>query len=175
MKPAVSLIQQPAIDFASFLGVALHALGYSPGAKADQVRREMSDAERFIACLSALHDQDAPAGLAPNLLSHVSFSVLIAAYERDLVDIMSAASGMAIVTADTQVTSVMLAVMTGTLAQWRDAVKTGSSQSAQFSVRWCFCDIMHLFEGQGLGSVWKDFNAKPLPDSTFYLEDKRRL
>jgi len=173
MKPSVAIISEPAIDFATLLGVAQQALGYSPGAKADQVRREMPDSERLISCLSAFHDQAAPAGLTPNLLSHVSFSILVVADERDLIDIIEASPGMAIMTADTTHRGVMLAVMSGTLAQWRDAVKTGSHPTAQFNVRSCFCDIMRLFDDRGL-SVWKDQIIKPLPDQTFYLEDKRR-
>jgi len=172
MKPSVAIISDPAIDFATLLGVAQQALGYSPGAKADQVRREMSDSERLISCLSAFHDQAAPAGLTPNLLSHVSFSILIVADERDLIDILEASSGMAFVTADSVSRGVMLAVLTGTLAQWRDAVKTGSAQTAQYNVRSCFCDIMRQFDERGL-SVWKDQIVKPLNDHTFYLEDKR--
>lgn len=172
MKPSVAIITEPAVDFATLLGVAQQALGYSPCAKADQVRREMSDSERFISCLSALHDESAPAGLTPNLLSHVSFSVLVVADERDVIDIIQASSGMAIVTADTTHRGVMLAVMTGTLAQWRDAVKTGSHPASQFNVRSCFCDIMRLFDERGL-SVWKDQAIKPLHDSTFYLEHRK--
>jgi len=173
MKPSVAVITEPAVDFATLLGVAQQALGYSPGAKADQVRREMSDAERFISCLSAFHDQAAPAGLTPNLLSHVSFSVLLVADERDLIDMIEAASGMSIVTADSVSRGVMLAVLTGTLAQWRDTVKTGSHPTAQYNVRSACCDIMRQFDERGL-SVWKDLTVKPLNDHTFYLEDRRK-
>ncbi len=172
MKPSVAVISEPVIDFTTLIGVAQQALGYSPGAKADQVRRDMPDAERLISCLSAFHDQAAPAGLTPNLLSHVSFSVLVVADERDIIDILEAASGMAIVTADTVSRGVMIAVLSGTLAQWRDAVKTGSHPAAQYNVRSSFCDIMRQFEERGL-SVWKDHVVKPLPDQTFYLEHKR--
>lgn len=172
MKPQVALVQQPAIDFATLLGASQQALGYSPGAKADQVRRDMSDSERFVSCLSAFHDPQAPAGWTPNLFSHVSFSVLLLVDERDLLDIIEASPGMAIVTADTLARSTMLAVMTGTLAQWRDAVISGAKQDAQFNVRSCFCDVKTLFEQQGL-MVWKDIPVKPLSDNTFFLEDKR--
>ncbi len=119
MKPSVAVISEPVIDFTTLIGVAQQALGYSPGAKADQVRRDMPDAERLISCLSAFHDQAAPAGLTPNLLAHVSFSVLVVADERDIIDILEAASGMAIVTADTVSRGVMIAVLSGTLTPGR--------------------------------------------------------
>lgn len=173
MKPSVAIIHEPSIDFATLLGVAQQALGYSPGAKADQVRRDMPDGERFISILSAFHDAAAPAGLTPNLLSHVSYSVLIGADERDLIDIAEAADGISMVCADTIARGVMLAVLTGTLSQWRDAVKTGSVAAANHNVRSAFNDIMRQFDERGL-SVWKDQVSKPLADHTFLLEDKRR-
>lgn len=173
MKPSVAIIWEPAFDFATLIGVAQQALGYSPGAKADQVKREMPDAERFVSILSAFHDPQAPAGLTPNLLSHLSFSFLIVADERDLIEIVEASPGMALASAETVSRGVMLAVLTGTLAQWRDAVKTATVPSAQYTVRACFCDIMRQFDERGL-SVWKDQTIKPLPDHTFLLEDKRR-
>lgn len=173
MKPSVVIIHEPAIDFATLLGVAQQALGYSPGAKADQVRRDMPDGERFISILSAFHDAAAPAGLTPNLLSHISYSVLVVAEERDLIDIAEAASGISMVCADSVSRGVMLAVFTGTLAKWRDAVKTGSVASAQYNVRSAFNDILRQFDERGL-SVWKDQVAKPIADQTFLLEDKRR-
>lgn len=173
MKPSVAMIWEPSIDFSTLLGVAQQALGYSPGAKADQVRRDMPDGERFISILSAFHDAAAPAGLTPNLLSHVSYSVLIVADERDLIDIAEACAGISMVCADTVSRGLMIAVLTGTLAKWRDAVKTGSVASAQYNVRAAFNDILRLFDGRGL-SVWKDQVSKSLADHTFLLEDKRR-
>ncbi len=172
MKPSVTIIWEPAFDFTTLLGVAQQALGYSPGAKADQVKREMPDAERFVSILTAFHDPQAPAGLTPNLLSHLSFSILFVADERDLIDIVEASPGMAIVATETVSRGVMLAILTGTLAQWRDAVKTATTPTSQYNVRSCFCDIMRQFEERGL-SVWKDHVVKPQPDHTFYLEHKR--
>lgn len=173
MKPSVAIIWEPAFDFATLLGVAQQALGYSPGAKADQAKREVPDAERFVSILAAFHDPQAPAGLTPNLLPHLSFSFLIVAEERDLIEIIEASPGMAITAADTVSRGVMLAVLTGTLAQWRDAVKTATVPTSQLNVRACFCDILRQFDERGL-SVWKDQVSKQLPDKTFYLEDKRR-
>ena len=78
------LIQRPAIDFAKFIGLSHKMLGYSPASQADASRRKLSDAERFLSCLAAMKDSDASAGLSPHLLAHVSFSVLLAASEREI-------------------------------------------------------------------------------------------
>jgi hypothetical protein len=172
MTPSVVLINRPTIDFEIFLTVAFKLLGHNPSSQVDQSRLQRSDAERFISCLSALRDPNAPAGLTPNLLNHVSYSALIAADERDLIDILEAASGMPFVSADT-VDRRMLAVVSGDLSQWRDAVKSGATPAAEFNVRLCFCQIKASFEQAGL-NLWKDFQVKPAADGTLYIEDKRR-
>lgn len=174
MAASAVLIVQPNIDFTTFLGLAHKVLGYSPSTNVDQSRLDHADAERFISCLAALRDPSAPAGITPNLLGHVSYSVFLLTDERDLIDILEAASGLHVVTADTLVRNMMLAVVSGTLAQWRDAVASGATPAAEHTVRALFCQIMSLFEGAGLGKVWKDFQTKPLDDNTFYLEYKPR-
>jgi hypothetical protein len=174
MAISAVLISQTAVDFTTFLALAHKALGFSPSANVDQSRLNHSDAERFVSCLAALRDSSAPAGITPNLLAHVSYGVLLFADERDLIDILEAASGLAVVTSETLARNVMLAILTGTLAQWRDAVVSGSTRQAEHNVRATFCHIMSLFEQAGLGKVWKDYQSKPLDDNTFFLEYKPR-
>jgi hypothetical protein len=173
MNPEAVLINRPAIDFGVFLGASSQVLGYSPGAAADQSHREVCDAERFLSCLAALRDRDAPAGLPPTLLTHVSFSSLIVADDRDMLDILERCAGMPFARADTLVRGVQCAVVSGTLAQWRDAVKSGSSADVVPSTRRCFNKLHSLFCHEGL-NVWTDFRAREAPDRmTFLLEDKR--
>lgn len=165
------LIQQPAIDFATFLGLTHTALGYSPASASDATRRPMSDAERFISCLEALRDPKATAGLRLNLLTHVSFSVLIAADERDVVEILECAAGMPFVGTETVRRDVRILVVTGTLAQWRDAVVTGSN--AKGAAQACYCKIMGLFEAAGL-NVWSDCKKKQTADPRLFLLEYHR-
>jgi hypothetical protein len=172
MTPNVVLIQQPSIDFSTFLGLSHQALGRSPARAVDASNRKHSDTERFLSCLASLRDSKATIGLTPNLLTHVSFSVFIAADERDLLGLLEAAAGMPFVQAETNQQYVNIAVVTGTLAQWRDAVKSGSSPNVEPNVRICFNRILGLFEQAGL-NVWTDMVKKPL-GPTFLLEDKRR-
>ena len=66
-----------------------------------------------------------------------------------------------------------VAVVTGTLSQWRDAVASGCSKGIESSVRHCFNKLYGLFTAAGL-NVWGDFQTRPAPDQTFLLlEDKR--
>jgi hypothetical protein len=171
MLPEVLLVTTPAVNFRAFLGACLHVLGYSPARAADAAPRDLSEPEKFLSCLAAFRDQKAPAGLAANLLSHVSFSVFVVADERDLLDILERCAGMPFVTAETTARGVTAAVITGTLAQWRDAVAAGSVSSAEPSVRAGFNKVYRLFCGAGL-NVWGDYRAREAPDRTLLLEYK---
>lgn len=169
MRLHVSLIQQPAIDFGKFLGLTTEALGYSLATACDKTQRNMSDAERFISCLNAMVDAQANAGLTPNLFSHVSFSVLVAAEDRDMVDILQATGGMPFVISDTKARGMQIAVITGTLNAWRDAVITGTQRGGV--TQGCYCKVHDLFVGVGL-NVWGGCTRKGVGD-TFYLEHKQ--
>jgi len=172
MLPAVAIIQRPAVDMTTFIGISHKVLGRSPAAAVDACSRKMSDAERFLSCLATFRDPEARVGLQPNLLTHVTFSLFLVADERDLLDIIDCASGMPVVISETLGRGVMTAVLTGTLGQWRDAVKTGSNPGAEHSIRHCFNQIHGLFVAEGL-NLWSEFHTRSGPEHTFFLEDKR--
>jgi hypothetical protein len=172
MMPDCVLIQVPSIDFRTFVGLTNKALGRSPAASSDTCRRHLSDAERFLSCLAAMRDEKAPAGFRPHLLRHVSFSAFIGADERDMLEILQVAS-MPFVVVETIARGVQIAVVTGTLDQWRDAVISGCAKGASTPVRHCFNKLHGLFTAAGL-KVWPDYSSRPNPDQTYLLlEDKR--
>lgn len=171
MNADAILITQPSIDFTTLLSLSHQALGYSIAAACDSSRKQQSDAERFLSCLAALRDPHAAAGLAPNLLTHIAFSVLIACDERDMLEVMECASGIAFVYSETVARGILLAVASGSMAQWRDAVVTGSRREGM--VRLLFNKVMGQFEAAGL-NVWQDFNKRYQANNLFLLEDKRR-
>jgi hypothetical protein len=170
MTPTAVLITQPAVDFNTLLAVSHQALGYSIAASSDASRKEQHQAERFLSCLAALRDRGAPVGLSPNLLCHVSFSVLVAADELDTIEILECAAGMPFVSTETRVRGVQLTVISGTLAQWRDAVVSGTRR--QGAVRELYCNIMGQFEAHNL-NPWTEFNKK-WHGQVFMLEDRRK-
>ena len=166
------LISGPAIDFSTLLSLTHDAMGYSIAGVADASHRKMVDAEKFLSCLAAFKEEYGE--ITPNLLAHVSFSILVIAAERDLLDILERTSGMSFVRAETTAPNVNVAVLTGTLAQWRDAVAAGTTEAAPSIVRTCYSKILLLFDRAGLTSVWSDFDRRTAPDrSGFLLEDKR--
>jgi hypothetical protein len=161
------LITTPAIDFTTLLSLSHHALGYNIAGAADASHRKLADAEKFLSCLASLKEQDAE--ITPSLLSHVSFSVLVIADERDLLDILERTSGMSFVRGETTAPGVNLAVLTGTLAQWRDAVAAGTNDASPPTVRTCYSKILLLFDRAGLTSVWSNFERTTAPDRSGFL------
>ena len=171
MTPNVVLIQTPITDFTTLLTVTKQALGYNVVASVDASPVQRTDAERFLSCLASMQDRDAKPGLAPHLLSHVSFSLLIAADDTDTLPILSVTE-MPFVVVDTRVRGVQLAIVSGTLAAWHDAVKHGSSRYVSASVRLAFNRIREVFIAANI-NVWKDCSVIRQTDGTLLLEDKR--
>ena len=171
--PEVRLITTPSVNLRDFLLTCEKFLGYSLTRAADASRLVLSEPGKFLSYLAALRDQNARVGTAPNpkFLSHVSFSVFVVAEERDLRDILECCSGMSFVTAETLVTRVLAAVITGTLAQWRDAVAAGFVREADPSVRVGFNRIHSLFYDMNL-NVWADYDIRQAADGTFFMEHR---
>ncbi len=161
------LITAPAIDFSTLLSLTHQALGYNIASAADSSHRKMVDAEKFLSCLAAF--KQGCGEITPNLLSHVSFSVLVIADESDLLDILERTSGMSFVRAETTVPDVNVAVLTGTLAQWRDAVASGTKEITPSAVRTCYSKILLMFDRAGLTSVWSNFDRQTAPDRSGFL------
>ena len=171
MTPSAILVQQPSIDFPTFLLHTEQALGYSPGTASDASPLQLHDAEKFMSCLAGMKDQGAPVGLPPHLLTHVSFSMLVCAEDRDMQDALEYCSGLPFTVADTVARGVQIAVITGSLAQWRDAVISGCQFAVEPTVRALFNHVLSLFESVNL-NVWKDCERKQ-SGQTFLLEDHR--
>ncbi len=167
MPVEAALITVPSIDFTTLLSLTHGALGYNIADNADASHRKLADAEKFLSCLAALKEDGGE--ITPNLLPHVSFTLLILADERDLLDILERASGMSFVRADTTAPGVSLAVVTGALGQWKEAVASGVGEAATPAVRICYSKILLLFDRAGLTAVWNDFERRPAPDHSGFL------
>ena len=170
MVPQSTLINAPSVDFGTLINAADQVLGRSVCAGVDSTAKKLSDAERFLSLLAALKDIHSPVGLPPNLLTHVSFSVLTIASELDMLDILEACSGMPFTQTETTMRGTVLAVISGTLQQWRDAVVSGSQEHQQPNVRLGFNQIQNVFVGAGLGSCWNNFEQKLLHNGYTLIE-----
>jgi hypothetical protein len=162
MIPSAALIVAPAIDWGRFLGLAQQMLGSHRAFESSPI--QLSDTEQFLDCLTAFSETSG--------LSHVSFSVLFAAEERDFCDLLQVSVGMPFVATDSVVRGIKVGVLSGTLAQWREAVKAGSSKQQVLNVRAFFNAVMRCFQAVRI-DPWKDCESHSLNDTTLYLTDKR--
>lgn len=161
-------ISQPAVAFPVLLQACDEVLGHKVTHGVDNTAKKLSDAERFLSILAAIRDAEAEVGFPPNLLTHVSFSVLTVADQADMMDVLESCSGMPFTHAETKMRGALVAVITGTVQQWRDAIVTGTNH-IQPSIRAGFNQIHDLFVQVGLSAVWKDYEQKPNDDGTYLL------
>lgn len=172
MPVEVFLITTPAIDFNMFLSLTHEALGYNIAGEADASHRKMVDTEKFLSCLAVLKDRAGE--ITSDLLSHVSFTVLVVTDARHLFGILDVASGMSFVRAMTA-PNAEIAVISGTLRQWRNAVASGTKETAPPTVRACYSKILLLFDRAGLTFVWNNFDRRmALDHSGYILESNQR-
>lgn len=168
------LISSSVPDFNSFLSAAYQALDRNVASAADASYRELKDTEKFLYCLAGLRE-DSSEVITADLLSHVTFSILVIANEYDFLHILERTLGMPFVVTETTASGVDVAVLTGTLAQWKLAVASGTSKNAPPIIRNCFSKILLLFDRAGLTSVWQDDDRTTARDrSGLLLEDRRR-
>lgn len=168
MIPTSTFIVQPGIAFGILLKACDEVLDHKVTQGIDNTEKKLSDTERFLSILAAMRDVEAKAGLTPNLLTHVSFSVLTISSEADMMDILEACSTMGFTYAETKMRGCLVAVITGTIQQWRDAIVTGT-QHSQATIRGGFNQMHDLFVQVGLYQIWSDFEQKAQDDGSYTL------
>lgn len=173
MIPRSVLVTQPSLSVENLAVACSQLFDHKVVEGVDKSVRKLSDAERFLSIIDAMRRPDAPVGLNPDLLKHVTFSVLTVAMEEDMLAILEICSGMSATLADTKGRGIMAAVITGTLNQWRDAVVAGCRRHVVYEVRSGFNQIHSLFVGSGLGAVWRGYKQTNDGPEVFYLTDNR--
>lgn len=173
MVPRSVLVTQPSLSVENMAVACSQLFNHKVVQGVDKSVRKLSDAEKFLSIIDAMRQPGAPAGLSPDLLKHVTFSVLTVALEEDMLSIMEVCNEMPTTLANTKGRGIMAAVLTGTLAQWRDAVVAGCRRSVHPEVRAGFNQIHSLFVGAGLGAVWRGYKQTNDGPEVFYLTDNR--
>ena len=174
MVPQSVLVVQPAVMLQNLVGACSEIMGHNVVEAVDASVRKLSDAEIFLSVLSAIKEPGSPTGLPADMLGHVKFSVLTVADERDMLDVVAECSGMEFVIGETKMRGIQVAVISGTLDQWRDAISRGCSRHVLPGIRAGFNQLHGLFVGAGLGDIWHGFRQHEAGDKhTFLLTDER--
>lgn len=176
MNPGVALVLLTKMDLATFLPVSREMLGYSPAKAADAVPVPLQELPHQLACVAAFKDEKAPPTVrtvAPQFdLFHAGF--LIAADERDMLEILEVAS-LPFTYTETLARGVCATIISGSLSQWRDAVKLACHPKTNLSrgAHYTFSTIYQILCKEGLKGMFDDLQATKQTDQTLLLDRKR--
>lgn len=176
MTPQIKPFICPQIDFNIFLRSCNEALGYSPMRCVDSCSRELSESARLLASLAAMHDRldmaDPIKSIrdAGSLLRHLSYSFLVYGASELISGIRE--KTQLNITSTQAPDGERVAVVSGSLFDFRTAVLECCIPESSFDIRYLFDCFMLYFEHIGLGDLWYDRRKKAHPDKTFLLEYK---
>lgn len=174
MSVDVALVLRTQLQMSTFLSIANKLLGYSPAAKADAVNPKLKEIPHELLTMLGFKDKDASPSLEQTEQLHdmYTFGFLVGADERDLPAILEACK-MPYVLQDTTLRGFQVALIVGTFRQWQDAIKRCCKQDVDQTIRVCFDKIYLIFEREGLAKALQVGRLHRMPDTTFYLEDRR--
>lgn len=178
MNPGVLLILLTNMDLLRFLPAARDVLGYSPAKAADSVTVPLQAVPHHIACMDSFKDENATPSIrsASHCLNLFHAGFFIVADERDMLEILEVA-GMPFISTESLARGVDAAIISGSLVQWRDAVKRGCHPGLQSRLfrgtRHAFNSVYKILCDQGLKEMFNGLQVSEQSDQTFLLEGKR--
>ena len=161
------------VDWNAYLQIARKVLGRSITRSLDSANRPVKGPDGFIATLGEVINEGSNAGTvmanAGSLLRHFTYTFLCVMPNDVLWDVMEET--------DLVITSVplgmnRLAIITGTLHEWRTAIIDECSEAATQGLRLFLNQVLFHLEKEGLNTIWFMYRKVPQPDQTFALEHK---
>lgn len=152
-------------------------IGYSPLQGVDKLHRDLSPHARYIAGIAGFHNRysaDHPlAGLrdARSILDHLHYGFLIECNAELILNIRER-TNLSVTCSEGSSDGVRVAVMSGTLAHYRQSAIECCVPSSPFELIFLFDQLIFFFEKAGLGDIWFDYRKITQRDNTFYLEHK---
>lgn len=176
MNPGVALVLLTKMNLQSFLPLSREILGYSAARAADGMAMELKEIPHNLACIASFKDEKHPPSFredCPHLkLLHAGF--LIAADERDMAEIIELVA-MPFTATETLSRGVNAAIISGTLAAWRDAITLACSPRTSISreTRYAFNSAYKLLCKEGLRDMFGNLHVAEQSDHTFLLQHHR--
>lgn len=174
MIPQAVLIGRLKIDMDTLLATAKQLLGRSPSRKLDSQGKSIDNASGYLTILAALKNEDIDQNTVledpGHLLAHCYFTFMIACDNITILELMEKSR---LVIQKIEVRNGCLAIVAGTLEQWRTAIINCCSEQSDFNLRLLFDKILLIFESEGLGKLWSRYGKKTLADQTFKLIERK--
>jgi len=175
MKPVILPIITPVVDWEQFTRLTQSVLGRSTTRGLDAAGRSPGDLASFVSCLGEMQTP----GCSPtsvleepgSLLRHLFFGFLIVCPNEDLQYVVLN-SGLAAAVVSSAERGYSIALMTGSLEDWRTATICCCTDRSPQYVRMLFNQVMLHFEQIGLQRIWFGYRKSELVDKTFRLEHK---
>lgn len=159
---AVRLVMFSAFDLDAFLPIARQAVGHGVSEKADA---EASGAELHnMMCVTGLISGEVE---EVDQLFHIAYA--IACDERDMPDVVSIA-GMPHIWIDCMTRGIRMAIISGSIPGWRDAIRRGCTNVVGLEVRKIYNKIYKDLTDRKLDGIIGVATKRPQQDATFLLE-----
>jgi hypothetical protein len=173
-QTGVRLIALPSIDWENYLKDVAELTGHSPTSSIDKSRIRWTDLAKYVISLGEFKgrfDPNISFGMPP-LLTHLFFSFLAEASTTTIFKIMEL-TDLAVVSAPRKQPKGRVAVVSGNLKQWKDAIVTALGVKHSSEILWIFKECHQVFCQLGLTSVWHDYRKRPVTKQTYLLEYKK--
>jgi hypothetical protein len=172
--PRVTPIAVSTVAWQQYIDTAAMLLGHAPSRGVDASPSKLSDFAKYVASLAeftAKKELDPRTVLRGEQsgpqLHHLFFSIMVCEKHATILKIAEAA-GLSVLSASTG--KERAAVISGTLAAWRDAVIIFCDRNASCDLRELFNEVKRMFDRIGLSDIWYKYKHRGLSDDTYYLE-----
>jgi hypothetical protein len=172
-QTGVRLITVPSIDWENYLKDVAELTGHSPTSSIDRSIIKWKDLAKYLISLGEFKgDLDPNSSLRnSSLLSHLFFSFLIDTTASTMFKIMEL-TDLSVSAAVRKNPKGRIAVVSGNLKQWKDAVVSALRSKQNPDVLWIFKECHQVFCEMGLTAVWSDYRKIPVTELTYLLEYK---
>ncbi len=175
---SVNPLLAPNIAWVTYLKDTSSLTGRSPTLGIDNSNLKLSDYARFLASLGELQSgqEQKPLDVLRsqlNPLKHLFFGFLISGSSSLIFRIMEL-TDLDVTTARGK-DKIRIAVVTGNLKLWKDAIIVCLDKSLikNYELRWVFNEILDCFYSAGLRNIFDDYRKQGLEDHTYLLEYKK--
>ena len=161
---AVKLVMFSAYNTDVYLQIARSVLGHGIATRADA--ESTSDETHNMLCVAGLVD-----GMLDDVEQLYYAAYGVAADERDMPEIIQV-GGLSHIWVDSTERGVRVAVMSGSLPAWRDAICRGCRPGCGSEVRKVYNKVYIDLTQRSLDSIFEGAVRRPQEDNTFLLEFK---
>ena len=176
-QTSVNPLIAPNIAWVAYLKDTVSLTGHSPARGLDASNLKLSDYARFLVSIGEFQSGKIQKPLdvlrgESDPLKHISFGFLISGSSSLIFRIMELTDLE--VTTTRGLNKSRVAIVTGNLKQWKDAIVGCLNQQLvrNFELRWTFNQCLDFLHAAGLRNVFDSYRRKGLGDKTYLLEFK---